>query len=136
MEEIKIKIKSIQKNPREEEKVELTFDGKYYKKNEKHYYIYEEITETGEKGTKNLITVKNNQIQITKFGVQDTVMTYIPGETTYTEYVTPYGNLQMEISTQKVEINLGKNGKGRLNFHYKLDLMGEELNNIVDIFIE
>jgi len=137
MEEVKIKLKAIQKNIQDEDTVELVTEGSYYEKNGKQYYTYMETEISGMEGTKTLIKVskEENKIQIIRYGEGKSTMTYILGEKTNTEYVTPYGNMDMEIHTHEVKINLDENGRGTIYLHYYLDLMGEELNNIIDIEI-
>ena len=53
----------------ETEPVEIVTAGSYYKKNGKHYIIYDEVMEGFEGSTKNIIKLTEDSLDVTKKGV-------------------------------------------------------------------
>ena len=58
----------------ETEPVEIVTAGSYYKKNGKHYIIYDEVMEGFEGSTKNIIKLTEDSLDVTKKGVTNVHM--------------------------------------------------------------
>lgn len=56
------------------EPIQIVTAGSYYKKNGKHYVVYEEVMEGFEGTTKNLIKMSEDYLDITKKGVANVHM--------------------------------------------------------------
>ncbi|MBR4027185.1 MAG: DUF1934 domain-containing protein [Lachnospiraceae bacterium] len=85
--------------------IESITTGEYYYKNDKHYFLYEEVMEGEIKTTKNRIKLAPGYMELTKKGVVSVHMVFEENSKNITHYYTPYGTLIMGIDTKKVSIN-------------------------------
>ena len=88
----------------ENEPVEIITAGDYYKRNGKHYIVYDEVMEGFEKPTKNIIKMGENKLDITKSGVNNAHMMFEKNRKNVAYYYTPYGSLLVGIDATKVDI--------------------------------
>lgn len=86
------------------EPVEVITAGDYYKKNNKHYVIYDEVMEGFEGTTHNTIKIAENCLDITKKGVANVHMIFEKNKKNVTYYYTPFGSLLIGIDAKQVEI--------------------------------
>lgn len=86
------------------EPVEVITSGDYYKKNGKHYILYEEVTEGFEETTKNIIKIGEEFLDITKRGVVNVHMMFEKNKKNLTYYYTPYGSILIGIEATKIEL--------------------------------
>lgn len=88
------------------EPVEVITSGCYYKKNGKHYILYDEVAEDTAGTTKNIIKLGNEMLDITKRGETNVHMMFEKDKknVTYYYYYTPYGNLLIGIDATKVQV--------------------------------
>lgn len=100
------------------EPVEVITSGSYYKKNGRHYILYDEVAEDTAGTTKNIIKLGDEVLDITKRGETNVHMMFEKDKKNVTYYYTPYGNLLIGIDATKVQVeetehNLSVKGKGR-----------------------
>ncbi len=88
----------------EDEPIEVITAGGYYKKNGKHYVIYDEVTEGLEGVTKNVIKIHKDGMDITKRGAANAHMIFEKNRKSVTYYQTPYGSLLIGIDAKKMQI--------------------------------
>lgn len=88
----------------DQEPVEVITSGDYYKKNGKHYVIYDEVMEGFEETTKNIIKFGDGYLDITKRGVTNVHMMFEKDKKNHTYYYTPYGSLLIGIEATRVEV--------------------------------
>ncbi len=86
------------------EPVEVITSGDYYKKNGKHYIIYDEVTEDSSQTTKNIIKLADTLLDITKRGASNVHMLFEKDKKNMTYYYTPYGSLLVGIDARKVDV--------------------------------
>lgn len=86
------------------EPVEVITAGDYYKKNGKHYIVYDEVMEGLDGITKNMIKVQENCLDITKKGVSNVHMLFEKNKKNVTYYYTPYGSLLIGIDAKKIDV--------------------------------
>ena len=92
--DVLVTISGLQFSPENEnESVELITSGNYYKKNGKHYIIYDEVTEGFSETTRNIIKLNDDLLDITKRGVSNVHMMFEKNRKNVTYYYTPYGSL-------------------------------------------
>ena len=91
-------------NVPEGEKIEIITPGSYYRKNNSHYVLYDEIGEDASEITKNVVRFDGNMLTISKRGFTNVEMIFEENKRNMTNYVTPYGTLMIGINTRKVEI--------------------------------
>ena len=103
--DVLISIKGLQfEGDLDAEKVETITRGEYYKKNDGHYIIYDELTEGFDEVTKSIIHIKDHELNITKRGLVNVHMVFEENKKNMTSYTTPYGNILIGIDANKVEL--------------------------------
>ena len=106
------------------EPVEVITSGSYYKKNGKHYILYDEVAEDTAGTTKNIIKLGDEVLDITKRGETNVHMMFEKDKKNVTYYYTPYGNLLIGIDATKVQVeetehNLSADCKITMNIQSK-----------------
>ena len=84
--------------------VEIITTGNYYKKNGKHYILYDEVQEGFDGVTKSVIKVNDDFLDVTRRGVSNVHMMFEKDKKNVTYYGTPYGNLLIGIDATKVQV--------------------------------
>lgn len=87
------------------EPVEVITAGDYYKKNGKHYILYDEVMEGFEGSTRNVIKVTDDSLDITKKGVSNVHMIFEKNKKNVSYYYTPFGSILVGIDAKSVAIN-------------------------------
>ncbi len=109
----------------EQEVVELITEGKYYQKGESTYLIYKETNLSGIEGCTTSLKVTEDTIHMKRFGSASSEIHFQKGKRFNTHYNTPYGNVEMEVVTKKIENALNKScASGFLNIEYDISLSG------------
>lgn len=129
--EVLISISGLQLDINEEEAVEVISVGTYYKKNGKHYLLYEELPmeEMGSrKLTKNTIKISDNQVDIIKKGVSNTHMIFEKDKKNVTYYNTPFGELLIGIYTTNLEV-VESEDEILVNLEYALDVNASHVSD-------
>lgn len=86
------------------EPVEIITSGDYYRKNGKHYVIFEEVMEGFEETTKNIVKIGDEFLDITKRGTANVHMMFEKNKKNVTYYYTPYGSLLIGIEATKIDV--------------------------------
>lgn len=86
------------------EPVEVITPGDYYKRNDKHYVLYDEVMEGFDGTTKNIIKIGEDCLDITKKGVANVHMIFEKNKKNVTYYYTPFGSLLIGIDAKNVKI--------------------------------
>lgn len=94
----------IARQSEEAEPVEVITAGDYYKKNNKHYVIYDEVTEGFAGTTKNIIKLQEDCVDITKRGITNVHMVFEKNKKNVSYYNTPFGSLLIGIDAKSVDI--------------------------------
>lgn len=108
------------------EPIEIITAGDYYKRNNKHYVVYEEIMEGFEGTTKNIVKLQENCVDITKKGVTNVHMVFEKHKKNLTCYETPFGTLMLGINAKDIQI-IEKENDISVNIEYALELNYEYL---------
>ncbi len=88
------------------EAIEMAVPGTYYLKDGKHYVFYEESQEGFAEVSKCQLRLQGTTcLEIIKKGLSNMHMVLDVGQRTSTIYATPYGQFELEISTEKLEIS-------------------------------
>lgn len=119
-----VTIKSKQTVDGEEENIELITAGKFYKKENAYYIVYEETEIPGMEGTTTTVKVGDGEINLIRFGTTDTRLNFKKGTRDVCLYKTPYGILELVINPYLVKINMGDTG-GELRLGYELSAGGQ-----------
>ena len=108
------------------EPVEVITAGDYYKKNNKHYVIYDEVTEGFDATTKNIIKLQEDCVDITKRGITNVHMVFEKNKKNITCYQTPFGNLMRGIDAKNISIKEDEHDIS-VNVEYALELNYEHI---------
>ena len=108
------------------EPVEVITAGDYYKKNNKHYVIYDEVTEGFDGTTKNIIKLQEDCVDITKRGITNVHMVFEKNKKIITCYQTPFGNLMLGIDAKNISIKEDEHDIS-VNVEYALELNYEHI---------
>lgn len=92
------------KDEEDAEPVEVITAGDYYKKNGKHYIMYDEVMEGFDGNTKNVIKFTEDSLDITKKGVSNVHMIFEKNKKNVSYYNTPFGSILIGIDAKSVDI--------------------------------
>ena len=107
----------------DEEKIDLTTTGAFYKKEDKYYVCYDESAATGFDGSKTCVKVWDKGASITRFGRYKSCLMIEKGITNLCNYDTPAGSLVLDINGVEIDNNLTEKG-GEVNLEYTLNSGG------------
>jgi len=116
-----VSISGLQYEIDKDEAVEVISVGEYYNKNGKHYVLYEEILEEVAGVTNCTIKITDSQIDIIKRGANNVHMVFETNKKNTTYYQTPFGELQIGIYTNQIEVH-EEEDKIVADINYGLDI--------------
>lgn len=121
----------------ETEDMELVTEGKYYKKNDAIYIVYEESEISGMEGTTTTLKILKDCVIMKRFGKTNSELIFEKGKRFKTKYKTSFGDLSMETLTKSVEIKCSDDSKAMdININYDINITGLfEGKNIISIII-
>ncbi|MEG0806290.1 MAG: DUF1934 domain-containing protein [Lachnospiraceae bacterium] len=112
------------------ENIEIITAGDYYKKNDVHYVIYDEVTEGMEGSTKNIIKVRENKLDVTKKGTSNVHMIFEKNKKNNTYYFTPFGSLLIGIDAKNIALKEEEKAID-VKVEYELEVNHEHLADCV-----
>lgn len=128
--EVLLTLQGLQFDQREvdADKIETVTVGDYYKKNGKHYVVYEEVTEGFEQITKNRLKISENMLELSRNGLINMHMVFQENKKNLTNYNTPFGQILIGIDTKKIQIK-EQADKIVVDVDYALDINYEFLSD-------
>lgn len=130
-----VSIKSKQTIDNEVENIELITTGKFYRKDNAFYVVYDETEISGMAGTTTTVKIGREEVDLIRFGTTNTKMSFKKGIKDVSLYKTPYGILEIVINPYCVDIDVGDEG-GEIRMGYGLETGGvKESNNELSIKI-
>ena len=108
------------------DKIETITPAEYYKRNDSHYVIFEELMEGFTDTTKNVIKFRDSQLEVTKKGLVNVHMVFEENRKNMTSYATPFGNILIGIDTDEVEIR-EEEDRIQVNVAYTLEANYEHM---------
>lgn len=133
MKDVKVNLSGTQTtDDGEKNNIELVTEGKFYKKNDAYYLVYDESEISGMEDSTTTLKIKDNQIMMKRFGKSNSKMKFEKGAKHTTNYNTAYGNLDMEVYTQIIVVDINENGEGKIKLKYKLNIFNimESINTL------
>lgn len=103
--DVLVSFTSIQYDAGAANRTELDVQGLYYKKNNKHYLLYDEFMEGFKEPVKTKVIFAENVIEIVRSGPINVRMTFEEDKKNVANYLTPYGNIMLDINTKKISIS-------------------------------
>ncbi len=110
------------------DKMEFVTEGKMFERNGATYLVYEESEFSGFPGCKTSLKLQGSRVRMKRTGEDltgDTVMEFESGKRFTSTYETPYGEMDMEILTDRVLNNIDESGTGNVEVDYHVSLEGE-----------
>ncbi|MBE5926488.1 MAG: DUF1934 domain-containing protein [Lachnospiraceae bacterium] len=126
--DIIISINGLHNSDSQEDSVEMIAPGKYYNKNGKHYIMYEEVSEEANEVYKSTIKVNDNVIEVIRNGSTNEHLVFEEGKKNISYYNTPFGNMLIGITTNKIDIN-DNSDEMNLSIDYSLEVNYEPLSD-------
>ncbi len=125
--DVLVKISGLQFiDEKDNEQLELITTGNYYKKNGKHYILYDEVMEGFDGVTKSVIKVNDDFLDVTKKGITNVHMMFEKNKKNLSYYNTPFGNLLVGIDATEVTVKETENNID-IKVDYKLEVNYEHL---------
>lgn len=106
------------------DKIEVVSPGAFIKLDEGYKIVYEETQLSGMEGTTTIITVNDDEVILEREGTTTTKMVFNEDEPSVSLYNTPYGMLELAISTDKLSVNMEDEG-GELKIEYGMAVAGQ-----------
>lgn len=105
--EVLLTLQGLQFDQREEnaDRIETVTVGDYYKKNDRHYVIYEEVTEGFDRPTKNRLKFSDHMVELTRNGLVNVHMMFQENKKNMSNYNTPFGQILVGIDTKRISID-------------------------------
>lgn len=128
--EVLLTLRGLQFDQREEDadQIEMVTVGDYYKRNDKHYVVYEEITEGFTQPTKNRLKISEHIVELSRNGLVNVHMVFQENKKNLTNYNTPFGQILIGIDTKKIQID-EQEDKITVDVDYSLDVNYEFLSD-------
>jgi len=103
--DVLVKISGLQFAGEEDsDSIEVITSGTYYKKNDKHYVLYEEVMEGTTDVTKNVIKIGEDSMEVTRKGPANVHMVFEKDKKNVSYYYTPFGNLLIGIDAKSIQV--------------------------------
>jgi uncharacterized beta-barrel protein YwiB (DUF1934 family) len=123
---VTIKNKQVVNN--EEENIELITTGKFYKKENAYYVVYDETELSGMEGTTTTVKIGDDEVSLIRFGTTTTKLNFKKGIKDVSLYKTPFGILELVIKPYFLDIAVDDAGGGIL-LKYSLETGGRQQSN-------
>lgn len=120
-----VTVKSVQMINGEDEVIELISPGKFYKKGNIFYVIYEETELSGMQGTTTTLKIEEKCVTLMRFGTTSTCMRFEEGVKSRVLYKVPYGMVEFTIKPESIEVDVNEDG-GEVHLYYGLKAAGHQ----------
>lgn len=114
-------------------KTENKFNCEFYKRDESFYITYNKDADAGTDKLRVFLKIQKSAITIRRMGNFKSVMVFQENKVTDTLYSTPFGSIDMKISTSRIVNGLSDEG-GSISIKYTLVMGDENIEN--DIHVE
>lgn len=121
--EVLLTLQGLQFDQREEDadKIEMVTVGDYFKKNDRHYVVYEEVTEGFDIVTKNRLKFSEHMVELTRTGLVNVHMVFQENKKNLSNYNTPFGRILVGIDARRIAITEEKDSI-QVDVDYALDI--------------
>ena len=107
-----------------DEVIEVVTPGKFHLGESEFKAVYEESEISGMDGTTTTLVIKDDVLVLEREGFTSTRMEFKKGEDVISLYNTPYGMMNINISTKELDIDMDEDG-GVIYTKYVLGLEGQ-----------
>jgi uncharacterized beta-barrel protein YwiB (DUF1934 family) len=109
------------------EAMEFITEGRFYKKGNSVYLIYDESEFSGMEGCTTSLKITGDKIRMKRYGEDvgfETAIEFEKGKRFNGFYDTPFGSVEMEVLTNAIDNHIRESGEGSLNIDYHVSLKG------------
>jgi len=125
--DVMISIKGLQfQEENGQDNLETITVGTYYKKNDNHYVIFDEVLEGYDESIKSTIKFNEKEMTLTRHGLVNVHMLFEENRKNMTNYGTPFGNIMIGIEAGAITLE-EKEEELKLNVAYGLEVNYEHL---------
>ena len=117
----------LERGPNDEETVEFITEGRFMKKGNAMYLIYDESELSGIEGCTTSLKISEGKVNMRRYGTDigfESAIEFEEGKRWGGYYDTPYGPIQMEVLTNEIENTLDGEGSGSLWIDCSISLKG------------
>lgn len=125
--DVLISVHGIQFADGSQDNIEMITAGSYYKKNGKHYIVYEEVLEGHEGIVKNVIRIQTDCMEVIKTGLTNIHMTFEQNKKHLSSYATPLGEFMVGLTTKTIVLN-EEEDRIKVEVNYSLELNYEHVS--------
>ncbi|MGE5629617.1 MAG: DUF1934 domain-containing protein [Caulobacteraceae bacterium] len=124
---IKVHIQSSQSDSQGTiDSMEFYTEGKYYEKEGNRYITYKESEISGMEGTTSTLRISGATVTLIRLGNVNSKLVFEKGRETRTSYQTGYGNIDLTIASEKVDIEICNNELSSIYLKYILKLNSQD----------
>lgn len=120
-----VTVRSKQKIDNEEEVIELVTPGKFYKKDDSYFVVYDETEVSGMEGTTTTVKIESECVSLIRFGSVTTNLKFKKGVKNTSLYRTPYSILELTVNPLQVKVDVNDEG-GEIRLQYELAAGGQQ----------
>ena len=110
----------------ESEPIEVITPAEYFLRNNRHYILYDELTDDQSGGTKVRIKIAEDYVEITQKGSTNVQLLFERGKKNLSCYATPYGNFTLGVVTEQILFD-EKDAEMNLKIDYLLEANNEPI---------
>lgn len=126
--EVLLALKGLQFDGSSQEDMTTILPAAYYKRNGKHYLIYDEIMEGFSGNTQNIIKFHEKELDVTKKGMVNVHLLFEENRKNLSNYGTPFGDIMVGIHTSNIRLQ-EEEKLIQVQVDYDLELNYEHLAN-------
>jgi uncharacterized beta-barrel protein YwiB (DUF1934 family) len=119
--------------------MEFITEGRFYRKGDSMYLVYEESEFSGMEGCTTSLKITGDKIRMKRYGEDvgvETSINFEKGKRFNGYYETPFGSVEMEVLTNMVNNRIKESGEGSIDIDYNLSLKRlAESRNLLSIEI-
>ncbi|MDR2156220.1 MAG: DUF1934 domain-containing protein [Clostridiales Family XIII bacterium] len=107
--------------------LEFITEGKFYRKGDSLYLVYEESEFSGMEGCTTSLKITGDTIKMKRYGEDvgvETAISFEKGKRINGYYETPFGSVEMEVLTNAINNRMKENGEGSIDIDYNVSLKG------------
>jgi len=108
----------------EENTIKMVAAGKHYYRNGQNYVLYEDHELSGATETSTLLKIAEDSLTLLRRGAVTQEQYFAKGKESRSAYSTPYGELELSIRTQDIDIVYGSIS-GNIDIVYALSINGQ-----------
>ena len=105
-------------------RIELMAEGRHYYRNGKHYVLYDDAMTNKDQKTATVLKIAANSLTLLRKGDVMQEQYFQPQQEHSSVYRTPYGNLDLAVRTEKINIVYGT-VSGNIDVAYAMSVNGQ-----------